>query len=89
MERLAQSVVMSTKQPALHPEDGAKFHGEIQVVGVKIIRGSCRATLDQRHRLVSEEPSCRIFGSVAAAQEWISMVAAARGFTKVTWDEAE
>jgi hypothetical protein len=72
-------------KPALLPEDGAKFIGEIQRVG-SAYRATCYAMLDLRYAIEEEESRCRMCETEEEAKDWIDGMAAARGF-KSWWHD--
>lgn len=68
------------EQPALLPEDGAKLFGQIDEVEPSVFRALCHAELDCKSHHLSEEAQYFMTDSYQKAYDWISGVAAARGF---------
>jgi hypothetical protein len=68
-------------QTNLKPESGAEFFGRIERLDEeRLFRASCYAQLQQSGSLESDAPKFWMCATQAAAEKWIEVQAAQRGF---------
>jgi hypothetical protein len=71
--------------PPLREQDGAKFCATV-VEADGQYRACYAAHRDHGSGITQEEPQYRMFKREAEARAWVDQQAAARGFTKITWE---
>jgi hypothetical protein len=68
-------------QPNLTPDSGADFFGKIERLdGERLFRASCYARLQLSGKLETDAPKFWMCATQAAAEKWIEVQAALRGF---------
>jgi hypothetical protein len=67
-------------QTNLSPESGAEFFGKIECLDERLFRANCYAQLQRQGELERDTPKFWMCATQAAAEKWIEVQAAQRGF---------